>query len=115
MEPIRLATEDEIKAIADHADLASAASVVAFGTGDTAVLAVLRNAFEIDPMISGDKVTTQRKAFFIWGLENALRMQGIKQYYFNVLADDEKYRGIVESWGATAVSTAPEIRYKKVL
>jgi hypothetical protein len=115
MEPIRLATAEEIKAIEATSDLSSALSVVALGEGDRTVCAVIRQALEVDPMVAGNAVNTQRKALFIWGIENALRLQGFKQYYFNVLDSDATYKQIVQSWGAVPVSTAPEIRFKKVL
>ena len=115
MEPIRLATQEEVEKLAETSDLSNATSVVGLGEGDRAIYAVLRQAFEVDPVVSGPAVNSQRKALFIWGVENALRMQGLKQYYFNVLASDETWRKTVESWGAVPTSVAQEIRFKKVL
>lgn len=117
MDRIRLANPQEIAEIQDSADLGPTSSVIAFenpkGLSD---LAVLKTVTEIDPVFyrSG---SDSRKAAFIWALETTLRLQGVPAYYFNVRADDEfaRFREIVTKMGAEPTSTAPEIRFKKVL
>lgn len=114
LDPIRLATPEEIERYGIVSDLVPGATPVAFGDGDRAHFAVLRTVTEIDPLISpeGDN---KRKALFVWALENALRMMGVPQYYFNIRADNDEWRHISEKWGAQQVSLAPEFRFKKVL
>jgi hypothetical protein len=48
-------------------------------------------------------------------LETALRLQGVKEIYFNIHAKDEAYIKVIENWGGQPVSTEPDIRFKKVL
>jgi len=76
--------------------------------------AVWRICNEIDPVYFNG-VSTTKKYWFIWGLENILRGNGATEYYFNVPASDKDYRQIVEHFGAVPTSEEPEIRYKKVL
>lgn len=112
MDAIRLATPEEMESIKDFSDLSFATSVVTFGGKD---FAVLRNCFEIDPMIFHEGTGNQRKLIFGMNLETALRLQGVREVYFNVKVRDEAFREILEKWGATPTSTEPEIRFKKVL
>lgn len=112
MDIIRLATQEEMEAIKDKSDLSLATSVVTFGGKD---YAVFRSCFEIDPMIFDENSDGRRKRLFAMNLETALRLQGIREYYFNVRVEDEAFRQVVEHMGATPTSMAPEIRYKKVL
>lgn len=112
MDIIRLATEEEVEKIKNTSDLSYATSVITFGGED---FAVFRNCFEIDPMIFGPNTDNRRKRLFGMNLETALRLQGVREYYFNVKVEDESFRQVVEHMGATPTSTAPEIRYKKVL
>lgn len=117
MDKIRLASSQEIEKLAPTADIIPGATVVAFENADkTPDFAVFRPVFEMDPVIFAPETGDRRKAFFVWSLENALRLQGnVPAYYFNVHASDEKWVKAVESWGATKTSTAPEFRFKKVL
>lgn len=112
MDIIRVATEEEAQSIAHKADLTSATSVITYGGKD---FAVLRNCFELDPVIFGEETADKRKALFLMNLETAMRLQGIKEIYFNVKADDETWQTIAKHWGAIEVSPTPEIRFKKVL
>lgn len=114
MKPIRLATPEEIKRIAPVADLHDGTTALAFGDGDDTDFAVIRNAMEIDPLMCAGN-NPKRKALFVWALENMLRFQGLKQYYFNVAPDEQPWIETVEKWGAVQVSTQPEIRFRKDL
>lgn len=109
---IRVATSEEIEKIAEKSDLSTATSVVTFGGKD---FAVLRNCFELDPIFFAEDSTDRRKMLFTMNLETALRLQGIKEIYFNVQVSNEAFRKVVETSGATPTSLEPEIRYKKVL
>ncbi len=120
---IRPATPEEVDSIRETSDLGPGCLVVAMdNTKGPADLAVLRQVWEIDPLhaVSGGA----RKAAFIWGLEAALRLQGVPFYYFQVGAagDEGDWRKVVEKWGAEPVrrddttrEPVPEIRYKRVL
>lgn len=111
---IRLATPEEIQKIESFSDLHDGTTVLAFGEGDDTDFAVLRNLIEIDPLISA-KENTKRKALFVWAIENMLRFQGVKRYYFNILPDNEEWKQAVEHWGAQQLSKAPELRFRKDL
>lgn len=111
MDIIRIATPEEIEKIANDSDLTMASSVLTFGKDH----AVLKQVTEVDPMFWDEGTSHQKKALFVWGIENILRFQGVREYYFNVHCTDEDYQKIVEKWGAQRVSTAPEYRYKKNL
>lgn len=112
IDPIRLATEEEIKKIATNSDLVPGCSVWAMGQ----ILGVVRPCIELDPVWYHD-APDREKMLFVWGMENMLRAMGTTQYYFNVPNTDEyaKYRSIVERMGASTTSQVPELRYKKVL
>lgn len=111
MDKIRLASPEEMATIEKISDLTPRSTVWAFGKS----LAVIRLTTEIDPVVWGDGTPDIRKAWFIWGLENMLRGNGMSEYYFNVHTKDEKFQKIAEGFGATKTSTEPEFRYKKIL
>lgn len=120
MDKIRLASVEEIEKIQLGADITPLTTVVAFENQATNKpdFAVLRQVFEIDPMLYAPETTNRRKMLFAWSLENALRIQGtISAYYFNLSAGEEaaEWRGAVEGFGAEKISTGPEFRYKKLL
>lgn len=115
MEPIRLATPEEVESIRETSDLTPGSTVVAFPGGHGTSLAVIRRTVEIDPMHYGEGCPANRKALFVWGLENMLRFMGNTEYYFNVRTEDEAYRQVVQHWGAQQISVGPELRFKKVL
>lgn len=112
MDTVRLATEEEIKVIAEQSDLTNATTVVTFGGKD---FAVLRTCVELDPVIFGPETTVKRMLFFLTNIETSLRLQGVREVYFNIHADDERWKELAQHWGAQPTSTAPEIRFKKVL
>lgn len=56
-----------------------------------------------------------RRRMFIFGIETALRLQGVKEIYFNVPVKDEAYIKVLDTFGATPTSKEPELRFKKVL
>lgn len=111
MDDIRLATEEEVKTIAERADLTRGCSVWAMGKD----LAVVRQCIELDPVFYAEDSSNQRKLVFIWGLMNMLRATGTPEVYFNVPVALEQYRKVVEHFGAEPTSMEPEIRYKKSL
>ena len=115
MDKIRLATPEEINGIKDTADLDFAQAVYAMGEPGEADLAVLKTVPELDPAVFRDQTDTRRKVQFLWGLENILRVAGLKAYYFNADAKDQKWRKVIDSWGAEQLSPVEEIRYKRVL
>lgn len=112
MDKIQLATPEEVEAIAHKSDLTTASSVVTYGGKD---FAVLRQCWEIDPVFFHPESGSTRKVMFLFGLETALRLQGVKEYYFNVPANDAKYIELLEKMGAAPTSREPELRFKKVL
>lgn len=115
MEPIRLATPEEIESIKDRADcLGQETTVVAF-SGDKGVdFAVIRKVTEIDPMLMAND-SGIRRALFIWSLENSLRLMGVPEFYFNIRSEDAAWLKLVERGGAKRIHEGLEIRFKKVL
>jgi hypothetical protein len=112
LDAIRLATMEEVEAIKDQCDLGPEMGVVTFGGKE---FAVIRKVTEIDPVIFAPNTTDQRKFLFMWGMENHLRLNGVSQYYFNIAADDEKWRATAKRFGAEETSGQAEVRYTKVL
>jgi hypothetical protein len=112
MDIIRYATPEEIEEIKSTSDLTLASNVVTFGGKD---FAVVRNVLELDPVIFGPDTTDKRKLLFLMNLESALRLQGTREIYFNIHADDETWRSVAQHWGGIPTSVKPEIRFKKVL
>lgn len=112
MEPIRLATKEEIEAIREQADLTPGSTVWRMGE----ITGVVRPVMELDPVFYGE-AGEQKKLLFVWGVENMLRATGAPAYYFNVPAKEEfdRYRTIVKKWGAEQTSPEPEYRFKKEL
>ncbi len=115
MESIRLATPEEIESIKDKADcLGQETTVAAFPGKKGTDFAVIRKVTEIDPMLMTND-SGNRRALFAWSLENALRLMGVPEYYFNVNSEDVAWLKIVEKWGAKRIHKGLEIRFKKVL
>ena len=116
MEAIRLATEQEINKIKDTADITLSSRIIAMDNPKgEADIAVIRQCVEVDPVYFSDASATNRRAMFLWGIENILRFQGSPEYYFNISPDDESWKKIVEHWGAREIFNTPQQRYKKVL
>lgn len=115
LEPIRVATPEEVEVIRAASDITPRTAVYAFDNAKTGKpdLAVVRQTVEIDPIYC--ESGTSRKVAFIWGLQNILRSYGATEYYFNISPEDEEYKANIEKWGAEQISKAPEIRFKKVL
>ena len=111
MEPIRVATKEEVKRVAESADLTPTSSVLAFGND----IAVVRSCMELDPVMFDPRSNNARKLLFVWGLENILRANGVTEYYFNIDLKDVAWQRVVEKHGAEQQSQTPEIRYKKLL
>lgn len=109
--PIRLATLEEVEAIASKSDLTPASRVLAFEDNR----AVVRVATEVDPFIADPKSPKYKRALFLWGIENLLRFQGNTEYYFNIREEDKEFQEVVKDFGAQQVSLGPELRFKKVL
>ena len=112
MEAVRFATQEEFAPIVPVSDITEASSVITFGGKD---FAVLRNCFELDPVIFHPDTTDRRKALFLMNLETALRLQGFKEIYFNAPISDPKYLEVLKTWGAVEKTDFPTIRFKKVL
>jgi hypothetical protein len=112
VDPIRLATQEEVTPIADVMDITPTSTVVTFGGKD---FAVIRVCYEIDPMIFAEDTADRRKLFFLTNLETSLRLQGVKEVYFNVKADDPQYLEVLKHLGAEPMSDIPTVRFKKVL
>lgn len=116
MKHIRLATEEEVKRIRKDADLHPSSSVLALdGPNGEADLAVLRNCWEVDPVVYAEGTNDLRRAKFLWGLEERLIGAGIDRYYFQIAAEQEQYIKTVQHWGAEQVSAVPELRFLKVI
>lgn len=112
MDIIRQATPEEIEKIAPTSDLTTVSTVVTMGGKD---FAVVRNCIEIDPMHFADDSSNSRRLLFAMNLETVMRLNGVKEIYFNVPVADEKYIKVLNTWGATPTSREPELRFKKVL
>lgn len=115
MRPIRLATPAEIDSIKDRADLGPGCTILAFDSPGGKTFAVLRQCYEIDPVIVEGDDSGKRKALMFFGLETGLAMLGVPQYYFNIKQEDVEWQAVVKNWGAEQVSPSPELRFKKVL
>jgi hypothetical protein len=114
---IRVATKEEIAAIADVSDLGPTCTVLALDTPEGAMKAVIRTAIEIDPVIypEPDKLSMRMRAMFWRDLETVLAAQGATKYYFNVHVTNKAMCDTVKTWGAFQLSTEPEFRFSKVL
>ncbi len=118
MDVVRLATPEEIASIEKTSDITPQTTVVVYENSATGKpdIAVLRQVFEVDPILFGASTNNRRKVAFLWSLENSFRIMGSPQaYYFNVLASDGDWLDVVKSWGAEQVSVAPEYRFKRLL
>lgn len=112
MDKIRLATPEEVEKIREYSDITPTSTVITFGGKD---FAVLRQVYELDPVIFDPETTDRRKLFFLTNLETAARLQGMNELYFNIHDDDSQWKEVAKNWGAEPTSKAPEIRFKKVL
>lgn len=112
MDTIRFATPEEFAAIIPVSDITEGSSVVTFGNKD---FAVFRNCFELDPVIFDPTTGNKRKMLFLMNMETALRLQGLKEIYFDIPADDPEYIEVMKNWGAIQKSVVPHVRFKKVL
>jgi len=112
MDSIRFATPEEVEDKQHMMDITPTSSVITFGGKD---FAVIRDCRELDPMIFAEDTADKRKLFFLTNIETALRLQGTKEIYFNVDADDEVYINVLKHLGAENISRKPQLRFKKVL
>lgn len=115
---IRLATPEEIKEIAPISDLTPNTAVWAFPNNDPEKkpdFAVIRQCWEIDPMIFAEGTSDQRKVLFAWGAFNVLRSMGVPEIYFNIGTSMEQYIKIIEKMGAERTTTEPQFRFKKAI
>lgn len=117
MNIVRMATPEEVETIRENSDLDPTCAVLALTTQAGTPLVVSRVAREIDPMHFPATMNHRQRFMFIRDIENILWGQGVTNYYFNILADDEHkdWRDVVTNWGAEQVSPAPMIRYKRTL
>ena len=114
---MRLATPSEIDAIRDKSDLMPGhTQVLALDAdGGSPDIAVVRNCWEINPVIYGASTNDVRRARFLWAVEERLLGAGIDRYYTQIPAVDEDYLKVALHWGAERVSPTPEIRILKVI
>ena len=112
MDQIRLATVEEVEDKHQLLDITPTSTVVSFGGKD---FAVVRDTRELDPILFSPTTGNQRKILFLMNLETALRLQGTKELYFNIPADDPDYIAVMRNWGAEPIKEVPMIRMKKVL
>ena len=114
---IRLASEDEVNAIRDKADLMPGhTSVLALDNAQgEADIAVVRQCVELNPVIYAKSTNDLRRVRFLYALEERFLGAGIDKYYFQLKADDEHYIKVAKSWGAEQVSPFPEVRMLKVI
>lgn len=117
MNLLRAATQEECDRIATSSDLDQTCQIIALDTPKGPILSVVRRAVEVDPVHMPEGYTPKHFSAFIRDISTYLLGQGVTHYYFNLHAGEESkhYRDAIESWGAVQVSTAPDIRYKKVI
>lgn len=117
LDPIRLATPEEIESIRAEADLTPRSSVYAMENSKTGKsdLAVIRQCMEIDPLVRAEGSSLSRAAAFVWALEAILRSAGSSEYYAQIRDTDTDWKQTLVKWGMQPTSTAPEIRFKKLL
>lgn len=117
MNHIRLATAEEIEAIRDKSDLLPGGTRVLALDNDKgqADIAVVRNCYELNPVIYAEGTTDPRRARFLYALEERFLGAGIDRYYTQIPAGDEEYIKAAQHWGFERVSPAPEIRMLKVI
>lgn len=113
MDSIKLATPEQVERIKPTADFVPTSTVLAMGED----LAVVKQVIELDPVYFAEGSSGSRKAMFIWGIENWMRLTGVPVYYFNIAEgpENEQWRQVVKTHGAEQVSPGPELRWKKVL
>lgn len=111
MDPIKLATPEQVAAVKDKIDLEVGCAVYAFGE----TLGCVRTQTRLDPVIFDPSASTQKRLLFVWGLETAMRLNGVPAYYFNVPTSDEAWIRAVEHNGAERVHSEAMFEYKKVL
>jgi len=112
MDSIRLATAEDIVGVEDRLDITPTSTVVTFCGKD---FAVIRDYRELGNVIFDKDTGDRRKLLFLMNLETALRLQGTKEIYLDIPADDLVYQEVIKHWGAEDISTTPCIRFKKVL
>jgi hypothetical protein len=112
MDQIRLATPEDVVGIESQLDLTPTSTCVTFGGKD---FAVIRDFRELGNVIFDKDTGDRRKLLFLMNLETALRLQGTKEIYMDIPADDEAYQAVMKNWGAEDISVTPTRRFKKVL
>lgn len=114
---IRLATKDEIDKVKEKSDpVLGHTQFLALDSDTGGVdIAVVRNCFEVNPIIYAEGTNDIRRAKFLWGLEERLLGAGIDRYYFQIDSSKEHYIKTVKHWGAEQVSEVPEFRFLKII
>jgi hypothetical protein len=117
MNHIRVATEAEIEAIRVKSDLLPGHTQILALDNDKggADIAVVRNCFELNPVIYAEGTNDMRRARFLYALEERFLGAGVDRYYFQLDAANEHYIKVAKAWGAEEVSPHPEIRMLKVI
>lgn len=114
---IRQATVEEIEKIRDKSDLMPGHTQILAMDSDSggADIAVVRNCFEINPIIFGEGVSDRRKLLFLHLLEERMLGAGVDRYYSQVPAADTHYKAVLEKLGFEQISPTPEYRILKVI
>jgi hypothetical protein len=117
MKHVRVATPEEIEAIKDKADLMPGHTQILALDNEKggADIAVVRNCFELNPVIYAEDTNDMRRARFLYALEERFLGAGVDRYYFQLDATKEHYIKVAKAWGAEQVSLQPELRMLKVI
>lgn len=119
MDAIRLATPEEIAGIVKTSDLdvRIPTQIVAFDNHQSGKpdLAVVKQVFELDPVVFAEGTSNKRKALFMWSMMNHLRLNGIPVVYFSIAAGDAEWQQNAQNFGVEQISPQPELRFKMTL
>jgi hypothetical protein len=114
---IREATPEEIEKIRDKSDLMPGLTRIFALDNDSggADIAVVRNCVEVNPVIYAEGTNDQRRARFLYSLEERLLGAGVDRFYSQFDATNEHYLKVAEHWGYERVSPHPEIRMLRII
>lgn len=114
---LRPATKDEFESIKASSDIGPNCTVVALDTPNGAILSVVRQCWEVDPMHFPEGCDSRHKAAFLRDICHYMVGLGAPSFYFNINASEEfaAFREAVVVRGAEQVSVVPEIRFKRDL
>lgn len=107
---LRLATTEEIAAVASKSDLDIRIPTEAWAFDGS--VAFLKQVIELDPVHFKPGASDRHKAAFMWLMRNGLRMRAVPVMYFSVHADDTAWIKNVQAFGCEQVSQQEELRFK---